>query len=488
MIQRLSSYNQPAMVWFRQDLRLGDNPALTQALADHTIVIPVYIWSPEEEGNWPYGGASRWWLHQSLQSLTHSLQKKGSRLIIRKGSLWNELERLIKETKSVALYWNQRYEPEVRKQDGEILNKLKQSGITVNTFNGSLLYSPSKVLKEDGTPYKVFTPYWRKCLSLPEPETPLPIPVTLTKVPDQIISLDLDALALEPKTHWDAGLKRAWKAGEAEAQNQLKAFLHHHLVDYPVNRDIPGTDGTSRLSAYLHFGEISPHQVWHECKKYEFKKKAPGTIKASEVYLRELGWREFGYQLLYHFPHTPEQPLDEKYSKFPWIKDYSLLKKWQQGLTGYPIVDAGMRQLWQTGWMHNRVRMIVSSFLVKDLLLPWGLGAQWFWDTLVDADLASNTMGWQWSAGCGADAAPYFRIFNPILQGKKFDPEGHYIRAYIPELTLLPNMYIHEPWTASSVMLKDSKVIMGQTYPFPIVDHAYARERALAALSQMKKK
>lgn len=482
-------YNlKSTIVWFRQDLRLEDNPALRAAAHRGNPVIPVYIWSPEEEGDWQPGAASKWWLHQSLLSLEKRLQGVGSRLIYCEGNSLETLKNLIKETGADAVFWNRRYEPNILKRDFEIKEELLKDGLIVETFNSSLLFDPWEIKTKQGKPYKVFTAFWNACLASPRFPLPQPsdVPAFLEN-DEKNSSLHLADFKLEPKIHWTKKLHESWKPGHTRAMSYLQIFLEERLLVYPKNRDIPGIHGTSRLSPYLHYGIISPREICYLVKEQESRKEK-GIMRAGESFVRELIWREFAYHLLYHFPETTDQPLKKEFEKFPWRHDIKSLKAWQQGETGYPIVDAGMRELWQTGWMHNRARMIVASFLVKDLLLPWQLGASWFWDTLVDADLACNTLNWQWVAGCGADAAPFFRIFNPVTQGEKFDPLGVYVSKWLPELKNLSDDYIHKPWTAPKSVLSSAGIKLGKTYPKPIVDHVFARDRALAAFKKMKKK
>lgn len=468
----------PILVWLRRDLRLADQPALHAAAATGRPVIPVFIWSPQDEEPWAPGGASQWWLHHSLAALSGSLEGKGSRLILRVGESQSELAKLVAETGAVAVYWNRLYEPARIECDTRIKSALKAAGVEVKSFNHTLLFEPHQIQNKSGKPFQVFTPFWKHCLSIEEPAAPLPVPGKLPVPQAWPASRSLDALGLLPTVSWDAGFYDEWTPGEAGAQEQLAGFQSRAMGAYKQERDFPAILGTSRISPHLHFGEIGPRQIWHEVQESMAGNAEKGLIKGAEFYVREVGWREFAYHLLYHFPHTAERALREEFNDFPWRSNAQELRAWQKGQTGYPMVDAGMRELWHTGWMHNRVRMIVASFLVKDLLLPWQEGAKWFWDTLVDADLASNTLGWQWAGGCGADAAPYFRIFNPVLQGLKFDPDGVYVRKWVPELADLPNKQIHAPWEAD-------RPVAG--YPAPIVDHKMARDRALAALAEIKK-
>jgi deoxyribodipyrimidine photo-lyase len=466
------------ILWFRQDLRLADNPALTAALADASPVIPVYIFAPEEEGDWAPGGASRWWLHRSLQNLAEALAACGSRLCLRsaKDSL-SVLLALAKDCGATRIVWNRRYEPAIIARDRRIKASLADSGLATETFNGRLLREPWTVKTKGGGPFQVFTPFWRHCLAGDDPVEPNAEP---TAIPGPARWLEL-----LPAIDWAGGLQAAWTPGSTGARASLQRFLVESFEDYGTLRDQPGVRGTSRLSPHLHFGEIGPREVWHTTRRFALARGGHATWRDSQ-FLTELGWREFAYHLLYHFPETPQQPLRVSYARFPWKSNAVATRAWTRGATGYPIVDAGLRQLWRTGWMHNRVRMIAASFLIKDLLVDWTEGARWFWDTLVDADLASNTLGWQWVAGCGADAAPFFRIFNPTTQGSKFDPQGAYIRHWVPELAKLSNEWIHEPSIAPPEVLEAAGIALGRDYPRPIVDHGLARREALAALGTIK--
>ncbi len=445
----------PGILWFRQDLRLSDNPALAAAVEGQAPIIPVYIWAPEEEGAWPPGAASKWWLAQSLKVLGAALTKRGSKLILRRGPVAETLRDLVRETGASSIFWNRRYEPAIVARDRDLKSCLATQGLSVRSFNGSLLFEPWTVQNKSARPFRVFTPFWRTCLAQPvAPPSPDP-PAKLPAPKEWPRTLEMSDLRLEPAIDWAAGFREAWQPGELGARLQLNRFVASALADYPMERDRPASTGTSRLSPHLHFGEISPGQVWRAVQ-------SAGGGSAGEAHLRQLGWREFAYHLLYHFPQSTEQALRPEFHRFPWKYRDDWFRAWTRGLTGYPLVDAGMRELWHTGWMHNRVRMVVASFLVKHLLIGWREGAAWFWDTLVDADLANNTLGWQWVAGCGADAAPYFRIFNPATQAAKFDPDQAYIRRWVPELG-------------------------GPAYPNPIVIHDQARLRALAALQKIRK-
>ena len=474
----------PTIVWFRQDLRLVDNPALTAAIECGGPVIPVFIWSPNEEGDWKPGTAGRWWLHESLASLDKSLRAHNSRLIVRSGDSLKILKDLIVETNAGFVVWSRRYEPAIIGRDTKIKTALTEMGCKVESFNSTLLFEPWKLKTKSGDPYKVFTPFWKAALGLnqvltlsPEP-TKIPSP---SKWPNTDDIVDLFKESAQSKTYSDI-----WQPGEIGAKQALDEFVKGHLLDYPEARDVPAASGTSRLSAHLHFGEISSREIWQRVSVSAAEQSKTGIFRSAEIYLKEIGWREFAYHLLFHFPQTVDEPLRPEFAKMKWSNDQRALERWKNGLTGYPIVDSGMRELLATGWMHNRARMIVSSFLVKDLLLPWQEGAKWFWDRLVDADLANNTLGWQWSAGCGADAAPYFRIFNPITQSEKFDPDGTYIRKWIPEIAKLDKKWIHQPSEAPQAVLKDAGIKLDSTYPNPIVDHSIARKAALDAFAELK--
>ena len=446
------------IVWFRHDLRLDDNPAFIEACRRGSV-LPVFIWAPEEEAPWEPGSASRWWLHQSLEKLSEKLAQVGCPLVIRRGPTLRALQQLVQDVHATHVVWNRRYEPAVIERDTTIKKTLSKDGLHAESFGGSLLYEPAHIATKQGNPYQVFTPFWRALLARDEPAEPIAAPRKVKPVAMKSVkTLSLDALNLLPEHDWSEVMNTSWSPGEAGGKKLLKSFLHKGLDSYDDGRNRPDQQGTSSLSPHLHFGEISPRRVWHAVREATGGKPAKSIVGSPEVYLREIGWREFANHLLYHFPHTPNEPLRKDYNRFPWVDDPVGLRAWQKGRTGFPIVDAGMQQLWRTGWMHNRVRMIVASFLVKDLRITWLEGARWFWDTLVDADLAANTLGWQWAAGCGADAAPYFRIFNPTSQQQKFDPQEEYINHW---------------------------VVRDDTYPEPIVDHAEARKQALSALKQV---
>ena len=477
-----------SLVWFRQDLRLQDNPALAAALARGGAVVPVYVWDEAGEGDWPAGAASRWWLHHSLAALDASLRARGSRLIVARGESGAILRQLAQGCGATAIYWNRRSEPAAIARDSALKLALRGEGREARSFNAALLYEPAAVQNKAGGPFQVFTPFWRHCLTLPV-EEPVRLPGGLLPAPARWpASLPLAELALSPTIPWDAGLAQRWQPGEEAAADKLRRFLAGAVEAYAERRDFPAQDeATSALSPHLHFGEVGPRQLWAAVRGLSRESGVFPSSRGAQVFLAEVGWREFAHHLLYHFPRTPSAPLREEFARFPWRQDPAQLRAWQQGRTGYPIVDAGLRQLWHTGGMHNRVRMIVASFLVKHLRLSWQEGAAWFWDTLVDADLAANTLGWQWAAGCGADAAPYFRIFNPILQGRKFDPDGAYIRRWVPELARLPREYLAAPWEAPATVLVAAGIRLGEHYPAPIVEHGAARAGALAALASLRK-
>ncbi len=477
----MSSKARPSLLWFRQDLRLHDNPALNAAIEHGRPVIPVYISDEAGEGDWPPGGASRWWLHHALHDLTEQLAVHGLRLILRHGESMQALHSLVKETGAEAVYWNRRYESAIITRDKEIKESLQAEGLEAKSFNAALLFEPWTIKSKNGGPYKVFTPYWRTCLSNSVPKPEKSDPARATPPMSWPRSENLEDWTLLPRLDWDKNFYDAWTPTRRGGWARLHAFLDGAAHDYGRGRDVPGEDGTSRLSPYLHFGQLGPREIYDTLKS-KIDPDRGGACK----YVAELGWREFSYHILYHFPETPTEPLDPKFAHFPWEPDEKLLRAWQRGRTGYPLVDAGMRQLWATGWMHNRVRMNVASLLVKHLQQPWQDGARWFWDTLVDADLASNTQGWQWSAGCGADGAPYFRVFNPMTQGQRFDPHGDYVREWVPELAKLPDAFIHHPWEASADVLKEAGVDLGDTYPMPVIDHKQGRNRALMAYEKLK--
>lgn len=462
--------------WFRQDLRISDNPSLASA-AKAGKVLPIYILDDENSGSHKMGGASRWWLHYSLISLKDSLE---GNLHVFKGDPLDILQTLISKHAVKGIFWNRCYEPWRIKRDKKIKETLSEDGIEVKSYKASLLWEPWEVSKNDGTPYRVFTPYYRKgCLGSKQPREPIPKPDIINYAKGDFGGVNIEGLNLLPQVRWDKQLEPHWEIGEKGAHKALKEFLEGGISNYKEGRNFPAQKNVSRLSPYLHWGEISPHQVWYDAI-------SRGDDHNIDCFMSELGWREFSHSLLYYQPTMPQSNLQKKFDNFPWQDKPDHLKAWQEGMTGYPIVDAGMRELWQTGYMHNRVRMIVGSFLVKNLLLDWRFGASWFWDCLVDADLANNSASWQWVAGCGADAAPYFRIFNPVTQGEKFDSAGEYTRHYVPELKDMPDNYLFKPWSASDEILKNAGVKLGQNYPHPIVELKGSRERALEAFKSLK--
>ncbi|MEP6939300.1 MAG: deoxyribodipyrimidine photo-lyase [Rudaea sp.] len=462
-----------AIVWFRSDLRLDDNPALQAALRAGLKPLPVYIHAPDEEGAWRPGAASDAWRHRSLAALDADLRRRGSRLHFLHGPSSAALRDVVEATKAKAVFWNRRYEPAIEERDARIKRELRAAGVRADSFNGSLLIEPWEVQTKNGDPYRVFTPFWRMAQTQLRSQAPAPAPGSLEPSVDAPRGVSLEALQLAPNVAWDNGFWKRWQPGEAGAQAALRRFIVGAASRYQQSRDYPGDAGTSRLSPHLHFGEISP---WRVADALSACAEAAGENAAA--FERELGWREFAHHVLHHFPHTAEQNFNRRFDGFDWadVPD-ATLRAWQQGHTGVPIVDAGMRELWATGWMHNRVRMVVASFLTKNLRAHWLAGARWFWNTLVDADLASNSLGWQWVAGTGVDAAPYVRVFNPVLQSKRFDADGGYLAHWVPELGRLPVALRHEPWLDPQMLAR-----LAPNYPHqPIVDLVASRSRALQA-------
>ena len=471
----LLTMTYPTILWFRQDLRLADNPALLSAVETERPILPVYIFDDVNSANWIPGGASRWWLHRSLELLSASLE---NRLVVMRGDASQLLPELVKATGAEAVMWNRCYEPWRVKRDSAIKARLLESGIDVRSFNGSLLFEPPNPVKDDGSGYKVFTPYYRNAQMTSPPAEPQPAPDKLRFFKWDVPPVD--SLDLLPSGDWYQTLEQSWQPGEQAALRRLNTFLTAGFKVYAELRNRPDLDNVSRLSPHLHHGEISPNQAWWAAGSAE-------GIESRDLdsFRSELGWREFSHYLLYHRPDLPSTNMQQKFDQFPWREDPESFENWCRGRTGIPFIDAGMRELWQTGYMHNRVRMVAASFLVKNLLIDWRQGAQWFWDTLVDADLANNSASWQWVAGCGTDAAPYFRIFNPVTQGKKFDPDGHYVRKFVPEIAALPNSMLHNPWDAPPELLATCQTTSGEPYPAPIVDLASSRQRALAAFRDL---
>lgn len=473
------SHPSPAIMWFRDDLRVADNPALRAATAADRPVLCIYVFDDGNTASRPLGGAARWWLHGALEALSEALAARGGRLDILRGAADEIVERLAVESGAQGVFWNRRYAAGDRETDSRVKAALKARGIAAESFNGALLREPWDVTTRAGGPFSVFTPFWRAVcdkgapgapLAAPQALTPCPLPRTLAPA-----RVPLGELGLEPtKPDWAGGLRATWTRGENGARARLAAFLAEDFASYADGRDRPDRGNTSRLSPHLRFGEISPRQVWHAVDMHH---AAHGdSTRSRDKFLAELGWREFSYHLLFHNPDLARRNFRAAFDGWPWREDARGLAAWQRGRTGFPIVDAGLRELWATGWMHNRVRMIAASFLTKHMLIDWRCGEAWFWDTLVDADHASNAASWQWVAGTGADAAPYFRIFNPVLQGEKFDPEGSYVRRWVPELAHLRGAAIHRPWQADAPL-----------YPAPILDLDAARRRALEAWQSLRK-
>lgn len=502
-----------SIVWFRQDLRLQDNPAVAAAVGRGAPIVPLYCFDPAGEGNWAPGSASRAWLVESLRCLDGDLRKRGSRLVVRRGPSLEVLREIARGCGADALYFNRRYEPAAAAVEREVTRTLRGEGWIVFGGESSLLCPSGAIATHTGEPYRVFTPFLRAwlrtadasrspdALQLPDPSRSPGVSLSPSGAPRRIPAPARWPRSIPPE---EAGVRageasrggrwvrdRGWKTGERGAQERLRQFIRVALAGYRSGRDDPSADLTSRLSPHLHFGEIGPVQVARAVEAEAMGNAVSGMVGAAESFVRQLAWREFAVHVLHHHPHSAERPLRRDFMDFPWVRGAALrrarLEDWKRGETGYPIVDAGMRQLISTGWMDNRVRMIAASFLTKDLRVPWIDGARWFWETLVDADLANNTFNWQWVAGCGADAAPYFRIFNPVLQGTKFDPDGAYVRRFVPELSRLPNRWIHRPAEASASVLDEAGVRIGRDYPTPIIDHAAAREEALRAFASWRK-
>ncbi|MGI3776823.1 MAG: cryptochrome/photolyase family protein [Janthinobacterium lividum] len=460
------------LLWFRQDLRLADNPALTAALADGGPVLAAYVLDESAGGRWAPASASRWWLHHTLESLAVDLASRGASLVLRRGPATETIAALARECGATQVHAGLMHEPWARARDAETTEALAAQGATLHLHQVSTLYAPDQVKTKTGSVYGVYTPYAKACRALGEPAPPQPAPDRIpgAKPPAS------DALAswglLPSRPDWAGGMRETWTPGEAGAHGRLDTFMKRGVAGYDQDRNIPGRDTTSMLSPHLHWGELSPNQVWHAAR-------AAGSGKALDVFLAELLWHEFSAYLLWHRPELPDAPLRPAFAAIPWRTEPAELQAWQRGRTGVPIVDAGMRQLWNMGWMHNRLRLITSSFLVKQLLVDWVAGEEWFWDTLVDADLAANSVSWQWIAGCGVDAQPYFRVFNPVTQAGNFDPDGDFVRRWVPELKDVPTRWLHAPWEAPPAVLAKAGVTLGETYPHPVVDLGEARQRAL---------
>jgi len=475
--------NNPAIYWYRADLRLTDLPALVAA-SKQGPVIPVFVLDEQLGGDWRPGGATRWWLHHSLQSLKSDLRALGGDLVLLRGETTTVLKELMEETGAQHIYASRQYQPWSQPLESAVKSLTESHGGDFKRYPGTLIFEPEEITTGGGTPFKVFTPFWRACLKAREPSQPVAAP-TLTFVDTPPKSLSLDELNLLPgEPNWAEGWEGLWSPGEAGADRALQGFLEGHVNDYGEGRDFPAQPSTSRLSPHLKFGEISPRQIWAAAQ--HLKHAEPSCSASIDKFLAEIGWREFCNHLVAQFPEMPDRAFNSKFDHFPWGENSGYLKAWQRGMTGYPIVDAGMRELWQTGFMHNRVRMVVASFLSKHLLTHWRLGELWFWDCLLDADLASNACSWQWVGGSGADASPYFRIFNPVAQGEKFDKTGEYTRRWVPEIAELPNKYLHRPWEAPALILETAGIKLGDTYPAPIVDHKEARETALGAYAELR--
>lgn len=480
------AHRQSALIWFRQDLRVHDHPALRAACETGLPVIAVYILDDVTPGAWALGGASRWWLHHSLASLRYDLEALGIPLLLRQGESAGVINDVIATHHASHVFWSRCYEAYAIERDQKIKADLSERGLVVKSFSASLLHEPWTVQNKAGAPFKVFSPFYRKLLEIGGDLAPFPTPEPIRTPATYVNCDDVAELKLLPTSpDWAGGLRDTWQPGSDGAGKALQHFLEHGGAIYKKTRDRPDLDTTSRLSPHLHFGEIGPRDVWTAGEAW--RARDPQSSAGLGVFLKEVGWREFSYHLLYHQPKLPEVTLRPEFADFPWREDPELIKAWQTGQTGYPIIDAAMRQLRVTGWMHNRLRMVVGSFLVKNLLQHWRHGEDWFWDNLVDADLASNAASWQWIAGCGADAAPYFRIFNPVLQGEKFDPEGHFVRKWLPALANVPKAYIHKPWLMPALLANSAGLRLGKTYPAPVVDLGASRKAALDAYAVIKK-
>jgi deoxyribodipyrimidine photo-lyase len=469
-VDRHEGARAPAVVWFRDDLRIADQTALSAAAADGRPIVACYVLDPN------LGAASRWWLHGSLASLARALAARGGRLVLRRGAPSAALAEIAAEVGAAEVHASKSYEPLGRAAEQSVRSALAAIGAELVTHAGALLFDPETIRTRSGEPFRVFTPFWQCCLRhVPAPPRAGPRDVVFAQA--SVAGDPLGDWGLRPSApDWASGFADQWSPGEDGAGRRLASFVAERLEGYRAERERPDRAGSSRLSPHLHFGEVSARSVW----------AATAGARGGEAFRRELGWREFARHLLWHWPEFATDSFRSEFRRFPWRDDAERLASWQRGTTGYPIVDAGMRELWHTGWMHNRVRMVAASFLVKHLEIPWQRGAAWFWDTLVDADVANNSVGWQWVAGSGADAAPYFRVFNPTLQGRKFDPDGAYVRRWVPELGRLPSAYVHEPAAAPPEALRAAGVELGASYPRPIVEHRAARAAALAAYQALR--
>lgn len=480
----MAENKNPVILWFRKDLRLADNHALSAAVDHGGAVIPVYIRDEKNGSTGALGGAQEWWLHHSLEALSAALEKVGSKLILFSGDAEKVLKKLVSDTGASSVFWNRRYDPQGIEIDSNIKKSFRDEGLEVESFAGHLIHEPSRLKTKTGGPYRVYTPFWRAIEAGDEPDEPLPAPSKLASPSNWPKSEALKDWKLLPtKPDWAKEFSDVWTPGEASASEKLETFIDTSLKGYEEGRDFPAKPATSMLSPHLAMGEISPAQVWHATRGL------PHTIPSHDLsrFRKEIVWREFCYHLLFHFPELDEKNWNDSFDAFEWKTDAAKFDAWKKGMTGYPVVDAGMRQLWRHGVMHNRVRMITASFLIKHLLIDWREGEKWFRDTLVDADPASNAANWQWVAGSGADASPFFRIFNPILQGEKFDPDGEYVKTFVPELSTLDRKFIHKPFDAPKEALQKAGVELGKDYPKPIVDHNQSRQRALAVYSTIKK-
>lgn len=487
---RSSFPRAPALVWLRQDLRLDDNPAMVEAARNGRPVVALFVFDEVSPGLRPLGGATRWWLHHSLTALARDVARLGGRLILRRGPAGLVVPQVAEAIGAASVHWNRCWGRAEIALDDTLMAQLRAAGLTVTSHRGNLLHEPTTLVTKTGGPFRVFTPFWKAVTATFPPRAPLPAPDRLAAVPGEIAGDTLADWRLTPAApDWSGGLAATWTPGEAGAVARLTAFLDKGIYSYDLERDRPDLDLCSHLSPHLRFGEISPYRIFAAVEAgmaTDASRRPPASRVNVDKFLAEIGWREFAHHLLAQAPDLAERNFQPRFDAFPWIRDDALLAAWQRGRTGYPLVDAGMREVWATGTMHNRVRMVTASFLVKHGLIDWRAGEQWFWDTLVDACPANNPASWQWVAGCGADAAPWFRIFNPVTQGEKFDPDGDYVRRWVPELARLPSGVIHAPWMASRAVLDAAGVVLGRDYPRPIVDHAAARDRALAAFASTR--